>query len=276
MRRILRLMMLAAGSYRAEFRRSLWFSLFSSIVQALAFAALVPLLYELSQPEVDTTAAWTWFCVFVALSVIEGVFSYGELRFEYGRWADVLSDTRLKLGEKLRTMPQGELDRRAAGDLTTLIGGNVANATMSSSSLALMFTRMVTVPVVLGLVVLLVDWRLGVVLVASVPFAVLFVRRIQRVSGVGFRELDTADAAAANRVVEYVQGLPVLRATGQVGRSSQRLIEALERQNQAMSATQKRLTWPGLLAASAVQLALVAMVAIGAALVLDTCSPTRG
>lgn len=269
MRRILRLMMLAAGSYRDEFRRSLWSSLLSSIVQALAFAVLVPLLFELSRADVNMSAVWAWFWVFVACSVVEGMFSYGELKFEYGRWAEVLSDARLQLGEKLRTMPQAELDKRAAGDLATLIGGNVASATMSSSSLALMFLRMVTVPAVLGVIIVVVDWRLGVVLVLSVPFATIFVRRIQRVSGVGFRETDDADAAAASRVVEYVQGLPVLRATGQTGQSSQRLVEALKRQNEVMTATQKQLTWPGLLAASAVQLCLVAMVSVGAALVLD-------
>src|SRR5690606_26238795 len=89
-----------------------------------------------------------------------------------------------------------------------------------------------------------------------------------QITGAGARRTDAADAAAASRVVEYVQGLPVLRATGQIGRSAQRLVETLEEQNEAMSAMQKRLTWPGLLASSVVQLCLVAMTATGAALVL--------
>ncbi|WP_280276744.1 ABC transporter ATP-binding protein [Nocardia wallacei] len=269
MRRILRLMLLAAGDYRDEFRRTLWWAFLGSVTQAAAYATLIPLLYELSRPEVNTTAAWTWFGVLVACYVIQAVFHYGQLRFEFGRWADVLAGARLRLGEKLRTMPQAELERRAAGDLTTVIGGNVANATMGSSSMALLFIQMVTVPAVIGVVIACVDWRLGVVLAVSIPFAVLFVRRIQQISGAGSRRLDAADAAAANRVVEYVQGLPVLRATGQIGSSSQRLVETLEEQNEAMSAMQKRLTWPGLLASSVVQLCLVGMVALGAALVLD-------
>ncbi|MGK8491569.1 ABC transporter ATP-binding protein [Nocardia asiatica] len=269
MTRILRLMLLAAGAYRDEFRRTLWSALISSIALAAAYATLIPLLYELSRPEVNAAAAWTWFGVLAACYVVQAVFHHRQLEFEYGRWADVIADARLRLGEKLRTMPQAELDRRAAGDLTTVIGGNVANATMSSSSLALMFLQMVTIPAVLGVIIVIVDWRLGLVLAVSVPFAVLFVRRIQRISGAGMRRLDAADAAAASRVVEYVQGLPVLRATGQTGSSSQRLVETLEEQNEAMSAMQNRLTWPGLLASSVVQLCLVAMAALGAALVLD-------
>lgn len=269
MSRILRLMLLAAGDYRDEFRRALWFALAASILQAAAYATLIPILYELSRPEVDTAAAWRWFAVLVACWVLQAACHYGQLRFEFGRWADVLAATRLRLGDRLRTMPQADLERRSAGDLTTVMGSNVANATMGSSGMALLFIQMVTVPVIIGVIILAVDWRLGLVLAVSLPFAVFFVRRIQQITGAGARRTDAADAAAASRVVEYVQGLPVLRATGQVGSSSQRLVETLEEQNEAMSAMQKRLTWPGLLASSAVQLCLVAMVAVGAALVLD-------
>ncbi|MEV5651773.1 ABC transporter ATP-binding protein [Nocardia sp. NPDC052254] len=269
MTRILRLMLLAAGDYRDEFRRTLWCALLGSIMQAAAYATLIPILYELSRPEVNTTAVWIWFAVLVACWVIQAAFHYGQLRFEFGRWADVLAATRLRLGDTLRTMPQADLERRAAGDLTTVMGGNVANATMGSSGMALLFIQMVTVPAIIGVIIIAVDWRLGLVLAASLPFAVLFVRRIQQITGAGARRTDAADAAAASRIVEYVQGLPVLRATGQIGGSSRRLVETLEEQNAAMSGMQKRLTWPGLLASSVVQLCLVAMVAVGAGLVLD-------
>lgn len=269
MRRILRLMLLAAGDYRDEFRRTLWCAFLGSILQAAAYATLIPILYELSQPEVNTTVVWTWFGVLVTCWVFQAAFHYGQLRFEFGRWADVLAATRLRLGDTLRTMPQADLERRAAGDLTTVMGSNVANATMSSSGMALLFIQMVTVPAVIGVIIIGIDWRLGLVLAVSLPFAVLFVRRIQQITGAGARRTDAADAAAASRIVEYVQGLPVLRATGQIGSSSQRLVETLEEQNEAMSGMQKRLTWPGLLASSVVQLCLVVMVAVGSALVLD-------
>ncbi|QFG26256.1 ABC transporter ATP-binding protein [Actinomadura sp. WMMB 499] len=269
MRRILRLMMLAAGGHRREFVRTLQSSLAASLVQAAAYATLIPLLYELTRPDVDESAAWTWFGVFAACYVVETVLRLHELNFQYGKWADVLADARLRLGDKLRTMPQRELERRAAGDLTTVVGGNVANATMGISTMGLLFMQLVTVPAVLGLIIVAVDWRLGLVLAVSVPFAVFFVRRLQRLSGVGLREVDAADARAADRIVEYVQGLPVLKATGQAGRRSRRLADALTAQGEAMAANQNRTTWPALLASSVVQLCLVAVVALGAALVLD-------
>lgn len=269
MRRILRLMMLSAGSYRRQYRRTLTASLLGSVAQAVAYACLVPLLHELTRTPVDTGGAWTWFAVFAGAYLVELAFRLYELRFQYSHWADVLADVRLRLGEKLRTMPQLELERRAAGDLTTVVGGNTANATMGVSTIGLLFTQLVTVPVVLGLVIVLADWRLALVLAVCVPFALPFVRRLQRSSGAGFRAIDAGDAAAAARIVEYVQALPVLKATGQAGASSHRLTTALRAQAEAMETMQRRVTWPGIVASGAAQIALVAMVAAGAALVLD-------
>lgn len=270
MRRILHLIMLSAGSYRREYRRTLTALTLASIVQAAAYATLIPLLYELTRPEIDTTAAWAWFAVFAACYLVELGLRLYELRFQYGTWAHVLADVRLRLGEKLRTMPQAELERRASGDLTTVVGGNAGNATMGVSTVGTLFLQMVTVPAVLGVIILIVDWRLGTVLALSTVFAVPFVRRIQRVSGAGFRRMDAADADAATRIVEYVQGLPVLRATGHVGRASRRLADALDAQGDRISQMQRRLTRPAVVASSAVQIALVAMVGLGAALALDT------
>ncbi|UMP01310.1 ABC transporter ATP-binding protein [Amycolatopsis sp. EV170708-02-1] len=269
MKRIWQLMMLAAGRYRAQYVSSVRISLLASLVQAGAYASLIPLLAALAAQPVRHGEAWLWLGVFVVCYLIEAVLRSRELGFQHGQWAEVLADVRLRLGRKLRTMRQRDLEERASGDLTSLVGGTVVNATSGISTAGLLFLQFVTVPVVLLVVILLVDWRLGVVLAISTPFAIGFVRRIQSRGGTGMRRLEAADADASARVVEYVQGLPVLKAAGQVGAASDRLRRALTTQGTVMSQAQKGLMWPGLLASSAVQIGIVAMVALGAGLALD-------
>ncbi|MFE5856176.1 ABC transporter ATP-binding protein [Streptomyces sp. NPDC056500] len=269
MKRLFRLMMIAAGSRGERFLASLRASLLGSLAQAAAYGVLIGLIHELAQPDIDSTTAWTWFLAFLLLYTLEALCRLGELRFQYEDWARVMSDLRLGLGEKLRAMPLRELEKRSAGDLSTLVGGNVAYASMGASHIAFLFVQAVVVPVVVVLIVLVVDWRVGLVLLATLPAALPFVRGIQRRAGTGLRATNTADGAAASRIVEYVQGLPVLRAAGQVGESSRRLDAALKHQTHVMSESQKSLTTPSIIAIAAVQLAIVAAVAVGAALVLD-------
>ena len=268
MRRIIGLMLQVAGPYRDRFATSIRDSVIGSLAQAGAYACVLPILYELSRPQVDAAAAWRWFAVFAACYAVEAVFRCREIGFQYTEWARVIESIRLRLGDRLRRMPLRELERRATGDLTTVVGGNAVNAALGVSAVALVFLQMVTVPVVLIAVFLVADWRLGLTLAVVTPLAVPFVRRVQRISGSGFRRVDQADAAAASRIVEYVQGLPVFKATGQVGESSVRLQRALREQTRHQAESQTRAALPALYAAAVVQLGVVAVAAVGTALVL--------
>ncbi|WP_246001987.1 hypothetical protein [Allorhizocola rhizosphaerae] len=133
MKRILHLVMLSAGRYRREYRRTLIALGLASIAQAAAYATLIPLLYELTRPQVDAATAWRWLAVFVACYLVELALRLYELRFQYGSWAGVLADVRLRLGESLRTMPQAELARRASDDFLSGTGRENACCTRSPS-----------------------------------------------------------------------------------------------------------------------------------------------
>ena len=72
-----------------------------------------------------------------------------------------------------------------------------------------------------------VDWWLALALLVAFPLAIPIYRSIRTLMGQALRDLPAADADGASRVVEYVQGLPVLRSTNQVGQQSQRLQTSL-------------------------------------------------
>ncbi|MFF7230843.1 ATP-binding cassette domain-containing protein [Streptomyces sioyaensis] len=269
MKRILRLMLTAAGPYARQFRATLRISLAATVLQSAAYACFVPLLAELCRDPVRTGRAGLWLAVLALLVAGEGALRVREMTFTYDNWHLVTRSTRLRLGAALRAMPQQELARRAAGDLTQVVGNNATTAATAVSSLAALFVQLVTVPAVLGVVVLALDWRLGLVLVAGTLAALPLVRQVQRRSGTGFRAVDEADGESAARIVEYVQGLPVLKATGRAGADSPLLLPVLTRQHQAQAASNRSAALPVAGAQLLVQLALVALVALGAALVLD-------
>ncbi|WP_246214063.1 ABC transporter ATP-binding protein [Kitasatospora viridis] len=261
-------MLTAAGPYAPQFRRTLRLSAAASLAQAAAYAVFVPLLAELTRRQIRAERAWLWVALLAALTGVEALLRVRETAFTYDYWHLVTRATRLRLGAQLRAMPQQELSRRAAGDLTSVVGGNTTTAAGAISSLGTLFVQLVTVPLVLGAVVLAVDWRLGLVLAAAVPAALPLVRRVQRRANSGFHQVDSADAELSDRIVEYVQGLPVLKATGQAGAGSPRLGPVLARQHQAQLTANRSAALPVAGTQLVVQIALVALVAVGADLSL--------
>jgi ATP-binding cassette subfamily B protein len=261
-------MLQAAGPYERQFRKMSRYSAAATVAQAASYVLFVPLLAELAREPVRPARAWLWVLGLAVLVCVEAVLRVREMAFTYDYGHLITEDTRLRLGVQLRTMPQQDLARRAAGDLTTVAGANVASAAMAVSTLSALFLRIVLVPLLLGVVVLVLDWRLGLVLVAATLAAVPLARLVQRRANAGFRLVDSADADVATRIVEYVQGLPVLQATGQAGASSPWLAAVLDRQRHAQSHANRSASVPVAGAQLVVQVALVGLVALGAGLVL--------
>lgn len=266
MMRIHDVMRRAAGVHRDRWDRTVRFSLAASVVQAGAYLLLIPLVLAITRGDGERTS---WLLVaLVGTLLVEGVLRLQELSFE-NRWSPkVVEDIRLRLGEQLRRIPAEELARRRSGDLTTVVGSNASNAVMAVSEIGTLFLRVVVVPTALLVAMAVIDWRLAVALVVAGLVAVPGIRQVRAQSARGFREMSRDDAETASRVVEYVQGLPVMRATGQVGDRSERLMAALRRQGETLDRLQRDLTRPGLLASAGVNLGVVALTAAGTALVL--------
>ncbi len=249
-------------------RSSLGWSLAASVVQAASYALLIPLLASVGAQPFESAKTSLLLTLLTVLVLVEGVLRRKELTFSFDSFALVIEEIRLRLGRRLRSMPFELLQRKAAGDLASVIGSNVVDAVMAISAVATLVLQFVAVPAVLMFVIVLVDWRLAVVLLVTIPFAIPFVRRLRSVAGAGYARSTESDGVAASRIVEYVQGLPVFRATGQVGPAATRLREAFEHQDEAQSSTQRGITAPSILAASVVQLGVVGLAALGSFLVV--------
>ncbi|EIQ2983853.1 ABC transporter ATP-binding protein, partial [Salmonella enterica] len=123
-------------------------------------------------------------------------------------------------------MPLLKLRQWEAGDLAEVIGGGVNVAARSLSSLGTLFIQMVTLPLMLIATMLIIDWRSGLVFLIALAILLPLLKYITHQYQKDTRHVDQSDATSAARIVEYVQGLSVFRATGQAGRYSSRLNKA--------------------------------------------------
>jgi ATP-binding cassette subfamily B protein len=82
-------------------------------------------------------------------------------------------------------------------------------------------------PVVVVIGMFFIDWRMAVLLMIILPLAIPLYRR-KRKSGFHERtEMAKANSALESDIIEYIQGLPVLRATNQTGKNAKRLHEGI-------------------------------------------------
>lgn len=252
-----------AGDYQPELKKTIAMSIAASILQGIAYALLFPLLATLTTDRIDTDRAWTLFMAIAILIIIENVLRWFELDFGWLTSIDITQSTRIKLGDKLRQIPLEILEQRQSGDLTTLFGNNVANTVMWMGNLIQLIIQTIVVPVVTILVTLWIDWRLAIALAIIFPATAPFFRQLRSIVGKSMRDTNEVNATAAALTVEYIQGLPVLRAMGQVGCRSQRLQAAISAQETVQASGVFRSTIPSIFLAAIVQVGLILVLAGG-------------
>jgi ATP-binding cassette subfamily B protein len=253
----------ASGSYAPDFKLSLILSVFASVIQGIVFALIVPVLKALTQNPSDTNRVWTIIALMAFLILVEFLIRWRELEYGWVTAIDAAGEMRLLLGEQLRRIPLEQLNNRQSGDLNVILSGNVSDAMLSMGNLAKIIIQTIVVPTVIVFLTFFIDWRLAVAMLIIFPLAVPFYRQQRAVNAKELRVVAAADADTASRIIEYAQGLPVLRATNQIGEKSQRLRQAISQQRQTQARANRLGTMPAILLSTVVQLGIVVILALG-------------
>jgi ATP-binding cassette subfamily B protein len=266
MRQIIRLMRTAAGPFRPQWNSTVRITVLAALVNGVALVLLLPLVVALLNAD-HRTGLWLLVAL-GALLLLESALRVGELGFSYNLFPDLMADLRLRLGQHLRRIPAEELARRRSGGLSTVINQDVTMSLLSVSEVASQFLRLIVIPVAFVIALAVIDWRLLLGTLVGAAVTAFFLVRQNAALARTQREVGRADAETADRIVEYVQGLPVLKAAGQVGERSERLVAALRHQGSALRASIDQTTFALTGGAIGANLAVAGVVAVGASLVL--------
>lgn len=263
-RETFRRLLAGTGAHADQLRRSLLGLLAATAVQGLALASLVPLFAAVMSAR-DPNAALCWLIVMSGLSCVAIVLRWQAQGFDYsGRMSAATHELRLRLGEQLRHMPLERLQDRRAGEINATLLGNVdENLSYTLIVSDLIFTALIT-PLTASLGVLLFDWRLGLLLLAIFPAIIPLYRWRRPAYARGRRALDAMHRHVSADIVEYVQGLPALRAARRDGDRAETLQARFAELEKLQSTEHRAGVNPNVIIASVVELGLLAVVAAGA------------
>jgi ATP-binding cassette subfamily B protein len=169
--------------------------------------------------------------------LLQGVFYYLFVRTVWPAANEVVQTLRLKIGEHLRLLPMGYFSSTTTGSLHTLMADEMLTIQMVIYQAFPAFVTALAFSTLVPLCLLLVDWRLGLVVVSVIPPALAFLFVPRRKVAIGMAGRSTALAEVNSRLIEYVQGMDVLRAFGKSGVYSRRLAGGLEDFRQASRQT---------------------------------------
>ncbi|WP_013208399.1 ABC transporter ATP-binding protein [Ralstonia solanacearum] len=228
----------------------------AAAAQGLALACLFPLLSALVERR-SMPLALAWLAAMTLAAAFATAVRWRSQGFEYnGRLAQTTHTLRMRLGEQLRRMPLETLQDKRAGEMNALLLGSVdehLNYTIAIANLILLAT---VTPCVVALAALCVDWRVGVILLFVFPAIVPIYRWRQPGLERGMRTLAEVHQRVSADIVEFTQGLPVLRAACGDSAKANGMDQAFDTLHDVQTATYRQGVKPDLAVASVVELGL--------------------
>ncbi|PIE69849.1 MAG: ABC transporter ATP-binding protein/permease [Deltaproteobacteria bacterium] len=262
-------MLLTAGQEAKILKKSVFFTIVAAIAQGLAFACFYPLFSALFTSPTDGKKALFWLGALILFTLVDTLGRWLARDFDYSEsFATITHELRMNLGEQLRRIPLEILYSKRSGELASVLAGSVDEVVMPMGIMSSAFLNIIITPVVAALATFFVDWRLAICMLLVFPLAIPFYRERRRAKGKGLRELAEINANLQGELVEYVQGLAVLRSVNRTGKRQQRLSRVLEHLREVQRKDVLASVRPQLLSSTFVQGGLLVIVGLGLYFVL--------
>lgn len=260
---MIRLLLRVLGAeYARPVRRTLALMTAASVAEGLSYAFLLPILAALLGD--NPTEAWPWLAGFAAALAAYAVLRFVSDLSGFRVGASLLQGVYHRLGDHLATLPIGWYDTGRVGEVSTLASRGVLQAMRVIAHLLTPFVSSCVTPLTIVAVILFHDWRMGLAALVAVPLVALVQAGTSRAQSDADAERSGREIDATDRVVEFLQSQPVLRAGGWSGRRFGMLDDSL----QGLERTSRRTTlstMPGVLGlAVTVQAVFTAILGLGA------------
>lgn len=165
----------------------------------------------------------------VASVLLRFLFKLLEYVYQSGVGYEIVCDGRLALGDKLSHLSMGFFSDTDAGELSSVINNDLVFVETMAMSYVSKVTGALFSALMVTLALFLLDWRIGLAACVAYPAAFFINRAIQRIFTKHSKGRQEAHAATSSIMLEYLQGIYVIKAFRLAGKQRQRLESVLKR-----------------------------------------------
>ena len=233
-----------SGTEKSTWYKGMAFELLRSIFEALQFVALLIVLRALVEQNITGATAWTALGIMVVSVAGAALCWYLAHNSEGHANYRMCGEKRIHIGERMKYMPMGYFNAQSLGSLTAAATSTMSDLeSMSFAVIARTVVGMIRTTI-FSLATMCFDWRIGLVFFVGMLLFLWVNSRLLKKS----RELSpgrlTAQTKLVDAVLEYIQGMSVVRAFHGDKAAKQTLNNTIkETENQNFKLERKRIPY---------------------------------
>lgn len=146
----------------------------------------------------------------------------------------VIADTRKELAEKFSRLSMGEIEKKSSGEWTQFMVQTLDKMEQPIAHVIPEVIANILIPIVLVVVIFCMDWRIGAANLVTLPLGFLFSCLMMRGYEEKSRNYQRAAKKLNSTIVEYIQGIQVIKAFNKSASSYGKFVDAVNDNRDSM------------------------------------------
>lgn len=139
----------------------------------------------------------------------------------------ILEGLRLRLVERFLHAPLGEVQKYSIGEIKSIMVDKIENMEPPLAHMIPEGAGHIVLPIVSIAALFAIDWRLALASLVTFPAVMVCMMLTFVISGKNFQIHDESNAAMNSTIVEYIEGIEVIKAFGRAGVSYEKYAKAI-------------------------------------------------
>lgn len=194
-------------------------SIISITAGLLPYYCVFRLIETFVAGNLDKQTILSW-CGFALLAYLVKVVFFGlsTMLSHYATY-HILEGLRLRVADRFLHAPLGEVTAHSIGEIKNLVVDKIEDIEPPLAHMIPEGMGHLILPVVSILALALIDWRLALASLVTVPLSLVCMVLTFQISGKNFDKYNKSNAAMNSTIVEYIEGIEVIKAFGRSGAS---------------------------------------------------------
>lgn len=139
----------------------------------------------------------------------------------------ILEGLRLQVADRFLRAPLGRVEAHSIGEIKNMVVDKIEDIEPPLAHMIPEGAGHLVLPVVSLAALAAIDWRVALAALATVPLSLVCMALTFRISGKNFDRYNQSNAAMNSAIVEYIEGIEVIKAFGRAGTAYEKYAAAI-------------------------------------------------
>ena len=139
----------------------------------------------------------------------------------------ILEKLRLRLADRFLHAPLGNVENHTIGEIKSMLVDKIENLEPPLAHMIPEGAGHIVLPIVSIAALCIIDWRLALASLATFPLSLVCMALTFKISGKNFSKYDESASHMNSTIIEYIEGIEVIKAFGRAGVSYEKYAGAI-------------------------------------------------